>query len=302
MKKIKKSYDYIIYPANLNGCVTAISKVSEGAEVLLLNNYGFPGGELTHSLCCHQFIDDEIISGKTLEIYNQIVEEKHSIFYRYLNQVVLNPETIKFVLQRFLEQSKIDLLFHVIPYSITKSKSNYEINLSAKEGQLIYSAKKIVDCSENFALMKLSGVNRKLTEANFNLFVIKSGSNGFNIDLSKDEQIVRHKFVKKFIQLFDLRFWVSLNISIEGEEIFLENEAQKILNEYEIYLLTKGARVQLIAPQTYRKYKAETLQDFNEDISHINSLLKEDLTVEQTFIKSALVEKALKEKVQQNVK
>lgn len=302
MKKIKKLYDYIIYPANLTGCVTAISKANEGAEILLLNNYGFPGGELTHSLCCHQFIDDDIISGKTLEIYNQIVEEKHSIFYRYMNQIVLNPETVKFVLQRFLEQNKIDLLFHVIPYSIIKLKSNYEINLSAKEGQLIYSAKKIIDCSENFALMKLSGVNRKLTEANFNLFVSKSGSNGFNIDLSKEEQIVRHKFVKKFIQLFDLRFWVSLNIPIEGEEIFLENEAQKILNEYEIYLLTKGARVQLIAPQTYRKYIAETLPDLNEDVSHINSLLKENLTVEQTFIKSALVEKALKEKVQLNVR
>jgi hypothetical protein len=302
MKKINKLYDYVIYPANLVGCITAIKKSSEGAEVLLLNNYGFPGGELTHSLCCHQYLDDKIISGKTLEIYKQIVDEKHSIFYRYMNQVVINPETVKFVLQKNLEQTKIDLLFHVIPYSITKSKSNYEINLSAKEGQLIYSAKKIIDCSENFALMKLYGINRKLVEANFNLFVSKSGSNGFNIDLSKDEEIVRHHSVKKFVQLFDLRFWVSLKIPIEEEELFLENEAQKILNEYEIYLLTKGARVQLIAPQTYRKYKTETLPDFNKDVSHINSLLMEDFTIEQTFIKSALIEEALKEKEQQNVK
>ncbi|MGQ9644403.1 MAG: FAD-dependent oxidoreductase, partial [Ignavibacterium sp.] len=278
MKKADKIFDYIIYPANLIGCVTAITKSSEGAEVLLLNNYGFPGGELTHSLCCHQFLDDKIISGKTLEIYNQIVEQKHSIFYRHINQVIINPETVKYVLQYVLEKSKIDLLFHIVPTRIEKSESNNKIILSGKEGQLSFSAKKIIDCSDNFVLMKLSGVDRTLTEANFNLFVSKSGSNGFNIDLSEDEQIVRHKFVKKFIQLFDLRFWVSLNIPIEGEEIFLENKAQKILNEYENFLLTKNARLQLIAPQTYRKYKAETLPYFYENVSHINTLLKEDFT------------------------
>lgn len=302
MKKINKFYDYIIYPSNLIGCVTAMIKSREGADVLLLNNYGFPGGELTHSLCCHQFLDDDIISGNTLEIYNQIIAEKHSVFYRYMNQVVLNPETVKFVLQRFLEQNKIDLLFHVIPYSIINSHSNYEINLSAKEGQLSYSAKKIIDCSENFALMKLTGINRSLTEANFNLFVSKAGSDGFNIDLSKDEEMVHHHSVKKFIQLFDLRFWVSLNIPIRDEEIFLDNVAQKILNEYEIYLLTKGSRVQLIAPQTYRKYKAETLPIFSENVTHTNSLIENELPIEQTFIKSALIEKRLKEEVKQNDK
>lgn len=302
MKKADKIFDYIIYPANLIGCVTAITKSNEGAEVLLLNNYGFPGGELTHSLCCNQFLDDKIISGKTLEIYNQIVEEKNSIVYRHLNQVIINPETIKYVLQYVLEKNKIDLLFHVVPTRIEKSESTNKIILSGKEGQLSFSAKKIIDCSENISLMKIDGISRKLIKANFNLFVSKSVSGGFNYDLSKDEEIVHHHSVKKFVHLFDLRFWVSLNIPVDKDELFLENQAQKILNEYEKFLLTKSARLQLIAPQTYRKYEAKTLPDFSESVTHTNSLIENELSIEQTFIKSALVEKKLKEEVKQNDK
>ncbi len=302
MKVLDKKYDYIIYPANLAGCVTAIQKSNEGAEVLLLNNYGFPGGEIAHSLCCHQFLDDDLMSGTTLEIYNQIVEERHGLFYRYQNQVVINPEVVKYALQYNLEQNKIDLLFHVIPFRLKEQSSLIQIHLSAKEGELVYSSKKIIDCSENFSLMKLLGIERKLIKANFNLFVSKSGNNGFNIDLSKDEDVIRHPSVEKFIQLFDLRFWVSLKIPVENDELFLENEAQKILNEYEIYLLTKGSRVQLIAPQTYRFYESGSLPDINDKIFHVNSLIKENLGIEYTLIKSSLIEKALKEKINQNVK
>jgi len=299
---IDKKFDFIIYPANLVGCVTAIQKSNEGAEVLLLNNYGFPGGEITHSLCCHQFINEELISGTTLKIYNQIVEERHGLFYKHLDQVVINPESVKYVLQKNLEQSRIDLLFHVVPFKIKDENTFKQIHLSAKEGELVYTAKKIIDCSENFLLMKLLGIKRELIKANFNLFVNKSGNYGFNIDLLKDEEVIKHKAVEKFVQLFDLRFWVSLNIPVEGQELFLDNEAQKILNEYEIYLLTKGIRVQLIAPQTYRLYKSDSLPDFNEDIFHVNSLINENFGIEHNFIKSSLIEKAFKEKVNQNVK
>ncbi|MFN3873199.1 MAG: FAD-dependent oxidoreductase [Ignavibacterium sp.] len=302
MKVLDKKYDYIIYPANFSGCVTAIQKSNEGAEVLLLNNYGFPGGEIAHSLCCHQFLDDDLMSGTTLNIYNQIIEERHGIFYRYQNQIVINPEAVKYVLQHNLEQNKIDLLFHVIPFRLKVHNSFSQIHLSAKEGEIVYSAKKIIDCSENFSLMKLLGIERMLIKANFNLFVSKSGNNGFYIDLSKDEDVIRHPSVEKYIQLFDLRFWVSLKIPVENDELFLENEAQKILNEYEIYLLTKGSRVQLIAPQTYRFYESGSLPDIYDKIFHVNSLIKENLGIEYTLIKSSLIEKALKEKINQNVK
>lgn len=301
MKRIEKKYDYIIYPANLIGCVTAIQKSLQGAEVLLLNNYGFPGGEITHSLCCYQLTDDNLIEGKTLEIYNQIVEQKHSVFYRYQNQIILNPETVKYVLQQSLEQCKIDLLFHVVPFKVYEKNNLSRIHLSAKEGEVVCSANKIIDCSENFSLMKLIGIKRNLVKANFNLFVSKTGSNGFNIDLSKDEEAIKHKFVNMFIQLFDLRYWVSLNIPVEGEELFLENEAQKILNDYEIYLLTKGVRVQLIAPQTFRLYKVESLPAVDENIFHTNSFLKNNFSIEETFIKSSLIEKAIIERENEKV-
>ncbi len=302
MKRIEKKYDFIIYPANFAGCITAIKKSSEGAEVLLLNNYGFPGGELTQSLCCHQFINHELMDGKTLEIYNQILEERQSIFLRYLNQVVINPETVKYILQKNLELNKIDLLFHIVPFKVYSKNSECFLHLSAKEGEIVAQSNQIIDCSENFSLMKLLGYQRNLKEANFNLFVSRLSTNGSPAELAESDKIIKYHSVKKFIQLFNLRYWVSLNIPIETDELFLENEAQKVLNEYEIYLLTKGLRVQLIAPQTYRLYQSENLTDLNKNIFHINSILDRNYTSKETFFKASAVEKALTSKVNQNEK
>jgi hypothetical protein len=285
----EKVYDYIIYSANLLGCVYAINIAKKGASVLLLNNYGFAGGGLTNSLSCYQKISENEISGTTGEIYQNIVSKKNSVFYKNQNELVLNPETIKIVLQEILVENKIDLLFHVLPIRIKKEENRKNIYLSAREGTIVKKANNIIDTSERFSLMRFAGLRKKLSKCYFNLFLCKSSF----AEKDNYDKIVLHKSVNRFIKLDDSRYWISLNIPFPENELFLENIAQKILNEFEMLALENGGRVQLVAPQTFRKYEIENNEFDLELVSHLKLSSQKSFNEDEIFIETNYYEKEL---------
>ncbi|MCX7610827.1 MAG: FAD-dependent oxidoreductase [Ignavibacterium sp.] len=285
----EKVYDYIIYSANLLGCVYSVSIAEKGASVLLLNNYGFAGGDLTHSLCSYQKIFDNQLSGITEKIYQNIISSKNSVFYKNQDDLVLNPETIKIVLQEILEESKIDLLFHVFPIGISKEDDFINIQLSAREGTIIRKAKRIIDTSESYTLMKFAGLKKKLTKCSFNLFLCKSSS----VKSDNYDKIVLHKSVNKSVKLDDSRFWISLNVPFPENELFVENISQKLLNEFEMFALENGGRVQLVAPQTFRKYQVENSELNSELISHPKVNLIKNFNEDEIFLEANYYEKEL---------
>lgn len=285
----EKVYDYIIYSANLLGCVYAINIAKKGASVLLLNNYGFAGGDLTNSLSCYQKISENEISGTTEEIYQNIVSKKNSVFYKNQNELVLNSETIKIALQEILEENKIDLFFHVLPIRITKEGNHRNIYLSAREGTIVKKANNIIDTSESFSLMRFAGLRKKLSKCYFNLFLCKSSS----AEKDNYDEIVLHKSVNRFIKLDDLRYWISLNVPFPENELFIENIAQKILNEFEMFALENGGRVQLVAPQTFRKYETENNKFDLELVSHPKLSSQKSFNEDEIFIESNYYEKEL---------
>lgn len=289
MIMIEKVYDYIIYSANLLGCVYAINIAKKGASVLLLNNYGFAGGDLTNSLSCFQKISENEISGTTKEIYQNIISKKNSMFYKNHNELVLNPETVKIVLQEILIDNKIDLLFHVLPIKVIKEENHKNIYLSAREGTIVKMSNNIIDTSEAFSLMKFAGLKKKLSKCCFNLFLCKSSS----AEKDNYDKIVLHKSVNRFIKLNDSRYLISLNIPFPENELFLENIAQKILNEFEMFALENGGRVQLVAPQTFRKYEIENNEFDLELISHPKLISKKSFNEDEIFIESNYYENEL---------
>ncbi|HSL88726.1 MAG TPA: FAD-dependent oxidoreductase, partial [Ignavibacteriaceae bacterium] len=115
-----KIYDYIIYSASLAGVLTAIDLSNKGKHVLLLNFYGFTGGSITESLNCYQNINEIDLIESAKKIFDKIKKSKHGILYEDKNYFIINPETIKIVLQEELENSKVDLLFHVVPFYLTQ--------------------------------------------------------------------------------------------------------------------------------------------------------------------------------------
>ncbi len=289
MNMIEKVYDYIIYPANLSGCIFAIKKAKEGASVLLLNDYGFPGGGLTNSLCCYQAVSKENLDGLTKDIFHNIVSRKNSVFYEENNSYVLNPETIKISLQEMLELNNINLLFHVFPIDIKNNDNTKSIFLTAREGTIEKQSLNIIDTSENFSLIKFFGLKKKLVKCYLNIFLCQSSQ----YETSDFDSIIRHSSVDKNIKLNDSRYWVSLNIPITKNEMFIENFSQEILNEFEIYALNNGFRVQLVAPQTARLYQGEQTDLSENFVLHPKLKNSKDFSLEDIFMEANYFENEL---------
>jgi hypothetical protein len=260
--KIDKTYDYIIYSASLAGVLTAIDLSNKGNSVLLLNFYGFMGGSITESLNCCQAIDEESLYGSTKNLFNKVKKARHGILYQSGNEFILNPETIKIILQEEIENSIVDLLFHIVPFYLKQREDHVEFSVTGKEGIFHIKGKTIIDASDEFDLLKLENASRDLKEIYYNLFLTEL----------KDDHWQSFTHVNKFIKLDDNRYWVSLNIPKTDNEFFIENASQKILNQFEEVVQKSEGRVQLVAPQSQKIYEVDKLKISNS-VYHIKNKL-----------------------------
>ena len=270
--KIDKTYDYVINSASLAGVQTAIELSKDGKSVLLINFYGFMGGSISESLNCYQNLDEKSLDSSTIILFNKIRQTKNGILYHSGNEFIINPETVKNVLQERIENSKVDLLFHIVPFYV-KQKENYlELSVTGKEGIFKIKGKNIIDVSDDFDLLKLENVNRNLKEIYYNLFLtgLKNG------------QWQSFQYLNKFIKLDDNRYWVSLNIPKLENDFFIENNSQEILNEFEEVVQKSGGRVQLVAPQSQKNYQVDKFK-ISEKLFHIKSKLSNTFSVQEKF-------------------
>lgn len=264
---IDKTYDYIIYSASLAGVLTAIDLSNKGHSVLLLNFYGFMGGSITESLNCYQFIDENSLNGSVKNLFDNIKKAKHGILYQSANEFIMNPETIKIILQEEIENSNVDLLFHIVPFYIIQKEDYVEFSLTGKEGIFHIKGKTIIDASDEFDLLKLEKANRSLKEIYYNLFLTGI----------KNDKWQNFEYLNKFIELDDNRYWISLRIPKPDQEFFIENASQKILNQFEEAVQKSGGRVQLVAPQSQKIYAIDKLK-VSESIFHIKNKLDKEFS------------------------
>jgi len=257
-----KTYDYIIYSASLAGVLTAIDLSKKGNSVLLLNFYGFMGGSITECLNCYQSIDDESLNGSVKNIFDTIKKATHGILYQSGNEFILNSETIKIILQEEVENSNVELLFHIVPFYLNQKEDHIEFSVTGKEGIFHIKGKTIIDASDDFDLLKLENASRGLKEIYYNLFLTEL----------KDDHWQSFEYLHNFIKLDDNRYWVSLNIPKPDNEFFIENASQKILNDFEEVVQKSGGRVQLVAPQSQKIYEVDKLKISNS-VYHIKNNL-----------------------------
>jgi len=270
---IDKTYDYIIYSAGLAGVLTAIELSNKGQSVLLLNFYGFLGGSITESLNCNQFINGNNLDGSVKIIFDKIKKANHGILYHAAKEFLFNPETIKIILQQELENSKVDLLFHIVPFYLKQKKDCVEVSLTGKEGIFNIKGKTIIDASDEYDLLKLENAKRSLININYNLF----------LTALKDDEWQSYSLIEKKIQLNNDRFWISLKLPHPENEFFIENNSQKIINEFEELVHESGGRLQLIPSQSQKIFGIEK-KKISDRIFHINSLLNENLNHKKIFI------------------
>ncbi|MBI9071059.1 MAG: FAD-dependent oxidoreductase [Melioribacteraceae bacterium] len=249
-------FDYIIYGASLSGCLLAEKMTAKGKKILLLNNFGFPGSSLTEGLNCLQTINN-IKNNSVQKIINDIKLDKHGILSECETHCVLNPETIKFQLQKSVQDSDLEILFHAKPVEI---KNDNTLLVALKDGIKKFKFNKLIDMTDNLSLyksMSLNSVQTKFIEINF------------IINKSEEKNPIEFKHIREIVKLNDGRFWVSLQI--DGKDTTNEN-IQTIIDNFSKLLLNSNRRIQLLPSEYIYTFS----QFYNPEKSRL--LTKYDLT------------------------
>ena len=276
---IDNTYDYIIYSAGLTGVLTALNLSKKGKSVLLLNYYGFMGGTITESLNCFQSVDENQLNVFSRNLLNKIKSKKDGILYQDIQNVIFNPETVKIVLQTLIEDSKVDLLFHIVPFYIRQKNEYVELSVSGKEGIFQVTGKTIIDTSDEYDLLKLENVMRSLNELYCNMFLTRM----------KNDSWVNYNLLNRKIKLSDRRYWVSLKLPKPNNEFFIENNSQKIINDFEEVIQISGGRIQMLAAQTQKIYSVDKLS-ISKNIFHIDSICSKEYDCTEVLSKASEVE------------
>ena len=227
---LKKHYDYIIYGASLPGCLLAERFAVHGHSILLLNEYGFPGGSLTESLNCYQ--NTFSISPKVENVIAKINENRPGAFKRTDDAMFFNPESVKFAVQKILDESEVDLLFHVKIVELNSEHNSTQVKLSGKEGKLNFSCGRIIDATDGHLLSNIVGGNSLPENIEYNLIAANT----------KEEDCKNLPYINKILKLDDERIF--LNFKFKPQEIlFIENFIQTEVAKIDEKIKINGGRI-----------------------------------------------------------
>ncbi|MFH0734365.1 MAG: FAD-dependent oxidoreductase [bacterium] len=241
-----KKYDYIIYGGSITGVFYALFYKSKGADVLLVNKYGFLGGGITENLCLLQDIYSMNIHKFNKLILDTLGEKNcyKTNIYQHVYEYFVNHEQLKFVLQDLLVKHNVNLLYHV--KAVEPVKDN-KLVLMGKEGKIIIEGNKIIDCSDNFYLYFLDG-NINYTHGFYNFVVVGN-------DKDKLKKLVPNADVT---QIGDNRYLINLIINFD-DVLTVENTAHDLMNIITPILIQNNYRIELLPVETFLMSK------FNED-------------------------------------
>lgn len=277
------TYDYIVYGATIPGIVYAVHFANRGKSVLLLNHFGFPGGGITESLACKQFVHTNSLTPIVRSIYNKLMLEKNAVTALEDNGYCYDPEAVKKVLQELLESSGVNLLYHVLPVKISHpAKKDIQIELSAKEGVYTVSGKTILDASDEQLLSVISGIKGKSHQRVFNMFIH-----------SEKTPVFQTTIPKLLIKVSPNRYWVSFEIP-QSDGNSIESVMQEEIDAISNVLQEQDARIQLLPVRPgYTAY-----MDFS-DSCRMDGLIKLTDLIQKTnpqhfvFTNAAMLESGL---------
>lgn len=206
---MQTKYDYIIYKASLNGIKLAKKLKDQGKNVLIINTIGFCGDTITETLNLYQSKEF---------ILNFPFSNKLSFLYEDNSFVVLDPETLKLELHRFLVSNNIEHLFYV---NIEQINDN-QIELLAREGSIKINFDILVDASDNLDVYRYFYSDYQFTDAYIHLITNKPLEN----------RILNQYDWIKYLKLNDIRYFVTLK-NDEKNLLKLDNRMMDILIEFD---------------------------------------------------------------------
>jgi len=145
-----QSYEVIIWGASSAAIAKAIEYKNKGINTLLLNKFGFPGGDATEAL--NAFINP------SADLYDSIISVAQNFAKGILqsteNNMLLHPESIKRAEWEIMLQHFVNYLFHVIPLQIKTNESQKFLEVYGREGKFEIEYKTLIDLSDDQYLLR----------------------------------------------------------------------------------------------------------------------------------------------------
>ncbi|MDD4514046.1 FAD-dependent oxidoreductase [Massilibacteroides sp.] len=162
--------DVLVVGAGPSGLGAAIAAAKNGAHTMLIEKYGFPGGNLTTSMVnpiftFHDINGRQVIRGIAGEIVEQMIASKASIghvtdlTFDNASMTPFDPERTKVILFDMLEEAGVDLLFHTLVTDAEVKDGIIEyVVIENKSGRQAICPKYIIDCSGDADVAAFSNV------------------------------------------------------------------------------------------------------------------------------------------------
>jgi len=268
---MKTKYDYVIYGATLQGVYYAQHLTKQGKSVLLTNFYGFAGGSITESLALKQIMDDYKKDSFSYGIYKELKNSPNGILFEKDDYIIADPETLKTILQKIIEDCNIDVLFYVNPFKInTENNKAVSLDLIAREGIINIKADQFVDASEDYRLLGVAGTEIQKMDAVLCGVITNTIENPEILNNSVKQQIV----------LKDKRVWFSTEVKYEDIK-FVEAQVQKVADG--ISDIVSPARIQMMPAEVYINCDINPEQKI-ENVTHIAIIINETFDQESQFV------------------
>lgn len=269
------NFDYIIYPANISAVISA-KFLSKKGKVLLLNRYGFMGGDITSAL---NLVQEKPVNHYSLtqKIFQSI--PKDEILFQDEIFIIINPEYFKIALQELFESTDANSLFHIRIINLIKLGNKFELSVAAKEGIFNLTAKHVYDFSETQELTNfLFNRNRNFNSQHINFITTKLNRseilNSFNISESK--------------KLKDGRYFVSIKLDTNRID---EIAAQSAINNISDKLWVEKCRIQLLPSESFGVYD---FVNVNIEKGFYNfSTFKIDSSPNKRFLSAEIIEEEI---------
>ncbi|MFT4094518.1 MAG: FAD-dependent oxidoreductase [Niabella sp.] len=161
--------DVLVVGAGPAGIGAAIAAARNGAKVLLLERYGFLGGNLTNAMVnpmftFHDIKGKQVIRGIAGELVDRLVKLKSSLghvtdlTFDNASMTPFDPEGMKYLLFDMVRKAGIELLLHTWAVDAIRNGNNVEaVIVENKSGRQAICSKAIIDCSADADIVAMSG-------------------------------------------------------------------------------------------------------------------------------------------------
>lgn len=167
--RVVADVDVLVCGGGVAGVAAAVCAARNGAQVLLLERYGFLGGMATAGLV---ITTPPLSNGISVEVARRFVDR--GLYRKCMdpgedpaqsNLTAFDPEILKLELQRFLRDSGVRVLLHTYATGILKTDGRIGgVIVENKSGRQALRAKVIVDATGDGDVCALAGVGYDMAE------------------------------------------------------------------------------------------------------------------------------------------